>query len=78
MPAPFIKNCQNTPLLAAGMNGLPSPSRGEGYGEGKMILSSPPPSSSPITGEERFLKNWMPRSRAAGASLGPVPRTSPQ
>jgi hypothetical protein len=31
-----------------------------------MILSSPPPQSSPIKGEESSLENWMPRSSAAG------------
>jgi len=31
-----------------------------------MILSSPPPYSSPIEREESFLKNWIPRSSAAG------------
>jgi len=29
--------------------------RGEGWGEGAMILSSPPPSSSPLRGGGKFL-----------------------
>ena len=54
----FAKICQNTSQICWEMNGFPSPLGGEGKGEGEMILSSLPPQSSPIKGEESLLENW--------------------
>jgi hypothetical protein len=51
------------------MNGFPSPLGGEGKGEGEMILSSPPPQSSPIKGEESILENRIPGSSAGYFTL---------